>query len=66
MFYRLPLRISVVSESVSVCDADNRILSYTYFEDEKSRRDLTGRLTRDEAIEVARIIARAMTAAAGG
>lgn len=49
-----PFEIIEHAESFEVRDAKGRRLSHTYFEDEKSRRDLMKRLTRDEALAYVR------------
>jgi hypothetical protein len=41
-----------------VVDASGQILAYVLFEDEPIRRDLTKRLTKDEARRIAVIIAK--------
>lgn len=47
-------------------DAAGTNLSYLYYENEPIRRQSTKRVTRDEAVEMAKIIARALTAEFGG
>jgi hypothetical protein len=49
------------AESVSVVDRAGTVLSYTYFEDEPGRRRLMHRVSRNEAVRIAQIIARAVT-----
>jgi hypothetical protein len=41
------------TESFCIRDASNQALAYVYFEDEKGRRDVMKRLTRDEARRIA-------------
>lgn len=62
---RLPLRVRVESEAVVVKDAIGTRLSYICFEDEPIRRSSTKRVTKAEAVEVAKVIARALTAEFG-
>ena len=63
---RFPLRITEVGEAIAVLDAAGTNLSCLYYENEPIRRQSTKRVTRDEAVEMAKIIARALTAEFGG
>ncbi|MGH1572064.1 hypothetical protein ACRAWG_16955 [Methylobacterium sp. P31] len=58
---QLPLRIFVVEESVKVIDADGRVAAYVYTSDERERRLQTKRLSPEEGIATAKVIARALT-----
>lgn len=62
---KLPLKVRVESEAVVVRDAAETGLSYTYFEDEPIRRQSTHRVTKAKAIEIAKVIARTLTAEFG-
>jgi hypothetical protein len=57
---RLPAPWSVVEheEAFEVRDASGQSLSWTYFEEEETRRSASGRLTKDEARRVASNIAK--------
>ena len=57
----LPLNIRLAAEAYAVEDAAGRALSYTYFDDELSRRTQTRRFSKDEARAVAQMIARLLT-----
>ncbi len=57
----LPLKIRLAAEAYAVDDAAGRALSYTYFDDEPSRRTQTRRFSKDEAREIAQMIARLLT-----
>ncbi|MHB2205412.1 hypothetical protein [Methylobacterium sp. CM6257] len=58
---QLPLRIFVMEESVKVMDADGRCAAYVYTAAERERRLQTKRLSPEEGIEAAKVIARALT-----
>jgi hypothetical protein len=45
-------------ESFCIRDAKGQELAYVYYEDEKGRRDVMGRLTKDEARRIAANIAK--------
>ena len=40
-------------ESFEIASANGRILAYVYFEDEQGRRDVTKRITREDARRLA-------------
>jgi len=56
----LPLTIKKFGESVSVVDALGRGI-YLYFENDQTRRSATKRFTEEEAIALARRVARLLT-----
>ena len=58
---RLPLAIEALEESVKVVDRGGIVAAYVYVSDDAERRQQTKRLTREQGIEVARVIARALT-----
>ena len=58
---RLPLTIEALEESVKVVDRGGVVAAYVYVSDDSERRQQTRRLTRAQGIEVARVIARALT-----
>ena len=58
---RLPLRVRIESEAVVVRDTIGTGLSYIYFEDEPIRRQSAKRVTKAQAREIARAIARTLT-----
>jgi hypothetical protein len=58
---KLPLRICLLEEAVCIEDATGRRTGYVYWSDDDQRRSSTGRFTKVEAIEQARVIARAWT-----
>jgi hypothetical protein len=62
---RFPLRIPEVGEAIAVLDAAGTNCAYLYYENEPIRRQSTKRVTRDEAVEMAKVIARALTAEFG-
>ncbi|WP_420104547.1 hypothetical protein [Bosea sp. (in: a-proteobacteria)] len=62
--YSLPLKIHKVCESIQIVDARGRAI-YLYVEEAELRRFEMKRWTEAEATEIARIIARALTGAAG-
>jgi hypothetical protein len=53
-----PWRVVEHDESFEIQDAMGQNLSWVYFEDEETRRQAMGRLTRDEARRIAANIAR--------
>ena len=57
----LPLKIRSVAEAFAIEDAAGRVLSYTYFDDDPSSRTQTRRFSKDEAREIAQVIARLLT-----
>jgi len=57
----LPLKIRRLTESFAIEDAAGRAVSYIYFDDESSRRTQTRRFSKDEAREIAQMIARLLT-----
>ena len=59
---KLPLRIVPLEEAVKVVDAGERTVSYTYICDETERRIQTRKFSRDEAVAIAKVIARSLTA----
>lgn len=59
----LPLRIHKAGESIQVEDAAGRSI-YLYFEEADLRRFQMRRWTEDQATEIAKVIARALTDAA--
>ena len=54
---KAPWRVEEERESYAVITADGQVITYVYFA-EGIRRQVMGRLTRDEARRVARAIAR--------
>jgi hypothetical protein len=61
--YKLPLRITTYAESVRIEDAVGRKI-HLYFENDARLRSENKRWTEDEAIAIAKQIARALTDAA--
>lgn len=57
---KLPLTIKKFGESVSIVDALGRSI-YLYFENDQTRRSATKRFTEEEAVELARRVARLLT-----
>ncbi len=57
----LPLKICLTAEAFAIEDAAERMVSYTCFEDEPSRRTQTRRFSKDEARAIAQMIARLLT-----
>jgi hypothetical protein len=53
-----PWSVDEATESFCIRDANGQALAYVYFEDEKGRRDVMHRLTRDEARRIAINIAK--------
>jgi hypothetical protein len=53
-----PWEVHEATESFCIRDANGQALAYVYFEDEKGRRDVMHRLTRDEARRIAVNIAK--------
>jgi hypothetical protein len=58
---QLPLRIFVTEEGVKVIDTDGRVAAYVYTAAERERRLQTKRLSPEEGIATAKVIARALT-----
>lgn len=61
--YELPLRITTSAESVRIEDRSGRRV-YLYFENDERLRFENKRWTEEEAIAIAKLIARALTDAA--
>ena len=59
--FSLPLRVRKIGESYVVANLNDVSLAYVYFEDEPTRRRLSGRLSSADAKAVAQTIARALT-----
>lgn len=57
----LPLRILVLEECVKVVDRLGKAAAYLYFSDDPERRQQTGRWSREEAVALAQVAARAWT-----
>jgi hypothetical protein len=57
----LPLKIHLADDAFAVEDAGGRIVSWTVFDDDASRRAQNRRFSRDEAREIAQMIARLLT-----
>jgi hypothetical protein len=53
-----PWSVDEATESFCIRDANGQALAYVYFEDEKGRRDVMHRLTRDEARRIAVNVAK--------
>ena len=62
--YSRPLRVQKAGESLQVVDSLGRAI-YLYFEENDSRRFEMKRWTEEQATEIAKRIARALTDAAG-
>jgi hypothetical protein len=62
--YELPLRIVKSGESIKVVDRKERAVAYLHFEAAELRRNLMNRWTEEEAVAIAKQIARALTDAA--
>ena len=62
----LPLRIVQLEEAVKVMDTSDRVAAYIYVAAERERRVQTNRLSPTEGVEVAKVIARALTDAITG
>ncbi|MHB2208254.1 hypothetical protein [Methylobacterium sp. CM6257] len=58
---QLPLRIVVMDESVKVVDAGGRVAAYVNTAAERERRLQTKRLSPEEGVATAKVIARALT-----
>lgn len=58
---KLPLRILRSTSSVRIEDATEKALAYLYFDTEETRRRAANKMTEEEAIKVAKRIARALT-----
>jgi len=56
-----PLTIHATAESVRVLDRAGVTAAYVYISDEPERRQQTRRVSREQGIEIARVIARAPT-----
>ena len=61
--YSLPVRIHKAGESIQIVDARGRSI-YLYFEEAELRRFQMNRWTEEQATEIAKLIARALTDAA--
>lgn len=59
---KLPLRIVPLEEAVKVVDAGERTISYTCVCDASEREIQTRQFSRDEAVAIAKVIARSLTA----
>ncbi|MDR3462954.1 MAG: hypothetical protein P4L76_11635 [Beijerinckiaceae bacterium] len=57
----LPLKIHLADDAFAVEDAGGRIVCWTVFDDDASRRAQNRRFSRDEAREIAQMIARLLT-----
>ena len=57
----LPLRIVQLEEAAKVMDPSDRVAAYIYVAAERERRVQTNRLSPVEGVEVAKVIARALT-----
>lgn len=64
MSYQTPLRILRLVESFSIIDGAGVSLAYVYFTEDPGRASAAGRLMPEDAENVAKIIARALTASA--
>lgn len=62
---RLSLRIKTLAEAVAVTDAGGRDAALIYFATPE-RASVMKRVTREQAVEIAKVTARALTDAAGG
>jgi hypothetical protein len=62
---RLPLRIVRIEAGLKIIDADGLSIAYVYAEAEESRRNVMKLLTPEQAEDIAKQIARALTAAIG-
>ena len=56
--FRQPLKLIEHRESFEIASASGRHLAYIYFEDEPGRRDVTKRITREDARRLAVAIHR--------
>ena len=61
-----PWSVDEGTESFIIRDANVQALAHVYYEDEKGRRDLMHRLTRDEARRIALNIAKIPAYRRGG
>lgn len=59
----LPLRIVRLEEAVKVMDRGDRVAAYIYVSDDRERRLQTKRLSPEEGVKAAKVIARALTEA---
>ena len=57
----LPLKVKPIAESVQVIDRTNKVAAYVYVCAEPERRLQTNRLSPEEGLEVAKVIARALS-----
>ena len=57
----LPLRIKLAKESVAVIDSCDRIAAYVYFSSIPEHAGAAKRVMQDEAVEIAKVCARALT-----
>ncbi|MGE8128916.1 hypothetical protein ACQKQD_18245 [Methylobacterium sp. NPDC080182] len=62
----LPLQIERLEEAIKVVDANGKAAAYCYVSDNPERRLQTGRLSPEEGVETAKVIARALTDALAG
>jgi hypothetical protein len=58
---KLPLRIRKVAAAYVIEDAAETKLSYIYFEDDRTRRSTLKMLTEEEALALAKRVARLLT-----
>lgn len=56
-----PLTIEALEESVKVLDRTGVTAAYVYVSDDPERRQQTRRVSREQGIEIGKVIARALT-----